>query len=154
MAKNNLVDELGRINKLGGLRLIKESEISFNSQFTTPISDRDISVYRISRHLSLPDETEVEVQHSEGVVIWQLDPDMRDFGVKSMGLSIQKVAVELEWVILISDDEYKEGRTLVDTTLPDYEDWKIITEVHFAEDGAIYPNEIEIDFSRKLIHIS
>ena len=154
MKKNTLNEELGRMNKLGTAPLVKESEISFDSQFTTPVEPREISIYGFEPALNLPSNIDVDVTpNGKAYVIWSLDPDMRSYGIKSMGLSIDRVSVEISWEYYITDDQHKEGVVMFDTKEPQYADWDIQVDIEFSSDGRIYPSGLEIDYLRKSVTI-
>jgi len=155
MSKNMLNEELGRMNKLGAAPSLKEAEISFDSQFTTPIEPSDVSIYGFEPALNLPSNIDVDVTpNGRAYVIWSLDPDMRSYGIKSMGLSIDRVSVEIAWEYYITDDQMKEGVAMFDTKEPQYVDWDTQVDIEFSSDGRIYPAAIDIDYLRKSVTIS
>jgi len=158
MKKNLLSEELSRINKLGGTPVVKEENITFDSNFTTPIAGREIDAYNIKTALNLPPEAEVSAwgdsPNTKGTVIWKLDPDMRNWGIKSMGISVVRVHATIGWEYDVTDDEQQEGIIEFDTQLPQFKDWSIESELQFTPDGGIYPNGIDIDFMSKRVRVN
>lgn len=158
MSKNQLSEELSRINKLSGASIVKEESITFDSNFTTPITGRKIDAYNIKSVLNLPPEAEVSAFGSDprtkGTVIWKLDPDMRNWGIKSMGVSIVRVQATIGWEHEVTEDDTQDGVIEFNTVLPEYSNWKIINELEFVRDGGIYPDSIEIDFLSKVVKVS
>jgi hypothetical protein len=158
MKKNLLSEELGRINKLGGTPVVKEDTITFDSKFTTPITGREIDVYNIRTGLNLPPDAEVSAwggsSDTKGTVIWQLDPDMRNWGIKSMGISVLRVIASIAWEHDVTEDEQQEGILEFDTQLPQFKDWSVENELKFTTDGGLYPNGIDIDFISKRVVVN
>lgn len=158
MNKNLLFEELGRINKLGGSPVIQEENITFDSKFTTPINGKEIDVYNIKTALNLPPDAEVSAwggdPRTKGTVIWKLDPDMRSWGIKSMGASIVRVMATIVWEHDVSEDDQRDGVIEFDTLMPEFKGWNIESELQFASDGGIYPNGIDIDFMSKRVRIN
>jgi len=154
MSKNKLNEELGRMNKLGTAPSLKEAEISFDSQFTTPIGVSDISVYNFDGTMNSPSNIDLDVEaNGKGYVIWSLDPDMRSYGIKSMGLSIDRVSVEIAWEYYNPNEQIKSGVVMFDTKEAQYSDWNVQIDIEFDPSGSIYPSGLEIDFLRKSVTI-
>lgn len=158
MSKNLLSEELGRINKLGMSPVVQEQNITFDSNFTTPISGKEIDVYNIRTALNLSPDADAYAwsgdPNTKGTVIWKLDPDMRNWGIKSMGISVVRVQASISWEHTISDDNTQEGIIEFDTQLPQFKDWSLESELEFTPDGGLYPNGIDIDFMSKRVKVS
>jgi hypothetical protein len=158
MARKSLNEELSRINQLSGQNPIREANISFDSEFETSKVDTD--VYHINQLIKTEEGNEVEVSEIQSTIYWELDPDMRSWGIKSMGVVIRNLTANIYWEINewseqdLRDYNKSSGEIEFDLSSPQFKDWKIINELEFQHDGQIYPTYVQIDFANKTVTVS
>ena len=74
---------------------LNEHEIFFDSVFTTPkVETRVEYLETVVPHEDYLIDVE---QNLTSTVVWQLDPDMNNSRIKSMGLMIMRVYTSIEW---------------------------------------------------------
>lgn len=136
-------------------------------QFTT--KSIPTSTYGLGKALGLSAELLYTI--STATVYWDMETDMREWGVKSISLIMKKVVVEIQWSVNVDDLEGEniqgivsitgneligdsaEGVIEIDTDfLWQGKQWEIVNEVTPAD--AIYPADCEIDFSNYTIIIN
>lgn len=164
MAKQSLREQIKRINELSGKKMLNEYEIQFESQFTT--EKVETQIYDIEWFINSPDidinEPNIDFDTSEtkSTVIWELDPDMRNWGIKSMGCVIRNIICNIEWNIVQYEEGtgketfIKEGIIEFDLTKPEFKDWKLTENMEFSGDGGIYPTDVVISFKQKTVTVS
>jgi hypothetical protein len=133
---------------------INESDISFDSTFRTQV--KDISIYFLFEMLAVQkgwtkEEHYDMFEHDEYMadVTWILEPEMRNDCIKSMNLTIKKVVCNIEWWI----EEGKEETIEIDTTLPEFNEWQLVSSVDFQKDGGVCPTAVQFDFRSKKIFV-
>ena len=134
-------------------QFVNESDINFNSDFKTEVDD--MSVYFIFDWLAKDkgwtkeqyDDFEYETQ--KGVVNWEVQPEMRNDCIKSMNLTITKVVCSVMWYMVGGEEEFIN----IDTTLPEWKDWQMVSSVDFDSSGGVCPSEIQLDFRAKKIFV-
>lgn len=107
-------------------------------------------------------------------VIWHFDPDARNFGIKSMGMIVDRVIATIEWQVASDDLTQEDIDRLVDIggvlqRNGDVEGsveidsdqecngrkWTINSNDFFMkQDGQCYPDDCEIDFKTMVISVS
>ena len=125
-------------------------EISFESIFET--NNADVSIYSLDKVL-LIESYLIDEYVSSSKVIWELQPDMRNDRIKSMGLVIKRVIATINWQNT-DEDNPNEGIIEFDSASKDYKDWEIVNDVEFFSDGGVSIDTVDIDFSSKKITVS
>jgi hypothetical protein len=127
--------------------LNESGTLSSSITFRTEIKGiSNIDVRNISQYVG-KDVTDYPL---EATVFWRVEPDFRSNRIKSMDLSIIHVVCDIEW-----DWEGGEENDIVhlDTSLPEFKDWSIESEIEFDMWGGVMPNSVEIDFGNKKINV-
>jgi len=114
---------------------------------------------------------DIDTYKPTATIYWELQPEARERGIKGIGIVINRVTCDVEWnvdsegytdeekLILLNygsrDSQLNfEGNIELDSkTLFDDKDWDISHELEFASDGAIMPEEVEIDFETMKITV-
>jgi hypothetical protein len=112
-----------------------------------------ISIFFIEEFLNLPKDSDLYYDDATCTVYWSVEPEMREFGIKSMNMVVQRVVASIEWENKNDDGEaIGSGEIQIDTTI--MPDWKIKDNFEFGKDGQIYPTDCEVDLKSKIIEIS
>ena len=114
-------------------------------EFTTKI---DVDAYGVGRH---------DMRVSEGKLIWALDFEMKNEGVKSIYITPKWLYFQMEWTENylhdIDKDDWEERELYeefeIDLTKGD---WKVKEDIEI--DRSIWPSGVNIDFDRKEIEVS
>ena len=113
--------------------------------FTTELSGWDVMVYNIS---DSDKETDTE---SAFTIKWQFYTEMREWGVKDVGIYATEVIGEIE-VTYYNDDDTESVET--QTITSEAEGWELGTDTGNIEWGdKIKPQDLEIDFKSKTITV-
>jgi hypothetical protein len=157
MALQNLKEELQRIHQVDNLRkvLIKEDNITFDSVFTT--DNVDLDIYHIEAVVGNPDPNDdIETSENKCSVVWEIEPEMRNWGIKWMGVSIKNIVTTIHWYIEEYDEKtyntYTKNSGDIEFQLTP--EWEIVNDLEFQKDGQIYPTSVQIDFARKIVNVS
>ena len=126
--------------------------IQFDSTFK---SKSPAEAFGLSAHLGFDATFFIDEKVSDCTVYWSLDPDMRERGIKSMGLSIDSVSAIISWEKEIEQDqEPVTGEVAFDTQHIAFAGWNIINEVKFQEDGSVGIENVSFDFAKKEVTVS
>lgn len=110
------------------------------SKYTTKIEHGYISIWGINKLLNLPPEIDVDTTCT-GRVMWGLDREEREYGVKDTYLTIEKVTVQIEYSYYKDDDgdDIEEG-------IYEFDSEGLDIENNIEIKASIEPREIEVDF--------
>ena len=154
-----LTEELQLINSMAGQApqgqkpAIDEAENGFDSQFITKNVDTDI--YYLSSSLGIDAGEDVDTSNSGSVVTWKLDPDIRSYGIKSMGVMVLSVSVSIEWEVITADNTpSRKGVIEFNTQDPKFKNWAIESDMDFAKDGGCYPINVTLDWQARKISVT
>lgn len=146
--------------------------MSMDLDFNAIIEDVDVN--GINEHFEISKNIDIDTGKPTAYVSFILEPEVRDWGIKSMNMSIRRITISIEWevynedltseenliLITVGGKEYKFNNTIsgiieVDTTqkVKDKE-WTITNEVEFEKDGGLSIENIEVDFSTMTITVS
>ena len=138
---------------------LNESLSDKDLTFRTPISMKDIYVYGEELLInSVPDaitafETsdaaDIELTDTNMFVNWQLDLELREYGIKNIGVSIISVEGELWFVDLTNDVPAYKFPVMFENGK---DGWTI--DVELTMEGAVFPGDLSIDFQKKTISIT
>ena len=117
--------------------------------FVTKIKGSNVSIYDKGKHLF----KDKDVQETDAIanVFWKVEIDYREWGIKDVTVSVQKV--EIEGTVY-----YYSGKNLDDDTLLD-EDFTIPSSYTINDDELIFdnkfccPQEVDVDTYSKTITI-
>ena len=139
--------------------------------FTAKVTD--VNVDGLNKYLKAGAGTDVWPGKPEATVKYNLEPDVKDWGIRSIGINITSVVVDIEWEC--NEDELSESETdtlvaaggtyfnngkiegtiSVNSTVKfNYKDWEVKNEATFKEDGSLSLNEVSIDLIKNEITIS
>lgn len=128
--------------------LNESGTLSSSVIFTTDIKGiANIDVRFISEYVG----KDVVDNPLDATVTWRVEPDFRTHRIKSMDLSIIGVVCNIEWDW---DGGEENDIVCVDTSLPEFKDWTIESEIEFDMWGGAMPTAVEIDFKDKKIKVS
>ena len=135
-------------------------------QFAHKLKNENICIYGLNKYLDVPN---VDIETScVGAISFDIEMDMRDWGIKAMDVSINRVEVYVDWTTesdyITSGDE----DTLVEkgglahsnrvdgfvTIKSDDKGWDVINECEFSNDGYYCINDISVDMIKKTITLS
>ena len=118
-------------------------------EFTTKLDDSsiDIGYTNFGRFKGVP----IEDKTATATVKWSLDFEAREWGLKSIDISIQDVALEIDYEYYESQDEADE--TIIKDTYTYDGSFEIVNRIEITS-GCICPNNLEIDFTKKQIIVS
>lgn len=92
-----------------------------------------------------------EMNHSESIIKWQLQIDAREYGIKSINITIDSIQISYNEVVYVEDDDDTE--TYITQPIIDGVDgWEIVNEGKGNCDG-IYPTGIEVDWDNKRVTV-
>jgi hypothetical protein len=138
----------------GFVRKTISESLSTKETFSTPIRGEKISLYNEEsyekfKNLILADEEELDevLTPSSAKVEWDLDLDLREWGIKDMSISIKNVILNID---VVSDGEAGYQSIKIDVI---GEGFNILNELKIQQSSTIIPYEIEIDFSSKEVRI-
>jgi len=142
---------------------------------------KDCNSWYLNRAFGVSD-ADIDTGKQTCHIDWELQPDAREYGVKSISIVVNKIVSSIEWEVDIeglSDDIkeilYKKGGTLkaannkwtervegkiegvieLDSTQQwNGKDWKVKVEFDFSSDGGCMPSDVEINFYTNTITVS
>lgn len=138
-----------------------------NETYTTLV---ETSVYDIYKSFGMLEDI-LTCNAYQTKVYWELQPEARERGIKSISIIVYRVTTTIEWSVYPGDctpEEYDilkqnggdllangdiEGIIELDISNADRQGWGLSHELEFATDGAIMPYECEINFNDKTITI-
>lgn len=113
----------------------KEIETSFNG--------------RPNKVLDIDKEIDVDWISGKSIVHWGIECDFREWGIKDISLSVDKIETRGEIEYYEADDIECEDKQYKDFEISEF---KIINELEFTKDFC-QPNEVEVDFMNKTFTI-
>jgi len=134
--------------------------------YSTKVADTEI--YGLNQYLNVSKDIDIDVSRPTSYIDYELQPEAREWGIKSIYVFIKKLTVSIAWEVSTEDlsDEEKESlikaggiefRNTIEGTIEiDTTDnkWDITTEVEFEKDGALSISEVYIELSDKTITVS
>ena len=128
---------------------LNESNITFDKIFITTNVDTEIeNLDKVVPHESYLIDYDRDLKST---ITWQLDPDMNNECIKSMGLSINNITASIEWTV---DDGEKSDEGVIEFNESSNGEWYFESNVEFSKDGSVCPSLIEINFDTKKIIVS
>ncbi len=110
--------------------------------------------YGLSSFMEMDDnKNEFDSNCSAFTVDIELQPEMREHCIKSIGIVIARITGSVFWNNRDANEKYTDGEIVIDT-LTTHSDWTIDNELHFEEDGGLFVGSISIDFREKTITVS
>lgn len=132
--------------------------------FTTKIDD--FSAYKFAEDL-IGEYTiaDVDITNIDCKVVWNVEFDMRERGIRSIDTFVVNVVCEFDWSFV--DDEMtheetdlalskggvKDGDYIVGKFELNCTEWEIESRIEVQEGGYCQPNSVELDFMKKVITI-
>jgi len=131
------------------------------------------SIYGLAKTFGLP-EVIVEDNKPTATIYWEVQPEVRGYGIKSMSAIVTKVVMSVEWSVDIEGLSGTERATLltyggeagkdlitgeiqIDTLLNptglNEKKWKVESEVKFEDDGMCIVSDCEVDFNDMTITV-
>ncbi len=114
-------------------------------QFTTKI--KDVEVSGLGEFLKLSQENSLDTNTSEATMDYELEFEMRSWGLKSIYVHIKEIRLSVFWSI---DDDTDEKEIEINSNDGK---WKVEHELTFQEDGMMSPSDVEVDFINMLITV-
>lgn len=132
---------------------------SYNSEegFITDIKKENVSLYgenffekfkKFENELLDGEDLENIISIYSAKVFWNLDLDLRSWGVKDSQVVIQKVVVDFD---VSSNKSSLTEKVVLDSELDDF---KVLNEMNFSIGSAYFPFDLDIDFKDKTITVS
>lgn len=134
---------------------------------------KDCPVYGLAEYFGVKDQgVDIDTPHQVCTVEFDLQPDVREFGIRSMSVLIKSVKCSVNWEVSTDDllpeekkklislggTEYRstiEGAIEVDSAKPmNGKDWAVDTQLTWQEDGQMIIDEVQIDFSDMSLIVS
>lgn len=138
-----------------------------NETFTAQVEDTDI--WGINEFLGVSKDFDIETGKPTLYVDYELEPEAREWGIKTIYVHIRKIAASIEWYVVPDDltedqkaelikaggTEYNngniEGVIEIDTSIKEMD---ITNEATFADDGRFTFDNCEIDLKKNTITLS
>ncbi len=139
--------------------------------FTAKVNDVEID--GINYFLNVTKDIDIEVGKPEAMVHFSLEPEAREYGIKSISVMVRKVTATINWWCY--DDDLKpeeiaqlvaaggveirggtiEGTIEIDSTKKVNENgWEALSEMRFEEDGTLLASLVNIDLEDFTISVS
>lgn len=134
----------------------------------------EAEIYGINEYLGVPKDYDIETDNPTVYIDYELQPEARSWGIKSISIVPTKIRCIIEWdvdclgmseseiamLLKSGGKEYKanyshtvSGIIEIETSCLD-DDWKIDNSVEFRPDGAVSIDSVEIDLSERTITLS
>lgn len=137
------------------VRNIINESLAPTESFKTDVKGEDINLYYEEEYdkfkdLPLGEEEELNevIRPESAKVLWGLDIDLRDWGIKDIGTSIENVIVNMD--IVSGGDAGFQSITLNAKE----EGFNIKNELKITNNSSLIPYSIEIDFKSKEVTVS
>lgn len=132
----------------------------------------DSEIWNLNHYLTPGRELDICPGKTTAYVEYELEPEVRSWGIKGIAVVIRRVKTSIEWEVDGDDltEEDKEalrkaggtemrngsfsGTVEIDTKYQEWNDWKTESEVEFETDGAMSINAVSIDLKDKSITVS
>lgn len=140
-----------------------------NDNYEAKIENSDISIYGFENYLGISKEASGSVDATATMnVEYDLQPEARSWGIKSIYISIEAVRGTISWEVWADDISEEDKQKLfakggkqyknmiegeIEFAPHIYKDWEIQHNLEFSSDGAFSINGAEIDFKSKTITI-
>ena len=106
------------------------------------------SEFALKNKLDIDKDTTYDITDIDFKVIWDLNIDSRNWGIKDLSINIKKI-IGVFTVSIWTDEENKDFQF---TFNPEEEGYRIKSELEIS--SSIAPSNIEIDFKNKTITVS
>ncbi len=140
----------------------------------TAIEKDDIDIHGLHKYFKIPTGRDIDIDYCKPTVYvrYQLQPEAREWGIKSIYIQIDRVYGSIEWYVaaeeLSGEDKALliaaggtemrngniEGTIEIDTLGNVPLVWTTETEMEFKSDGGLIINSISVDFNNSLITVS
>lgn len=133
---------------------------------------KSLSIYGLGKFLNAPEGVDVDDSGNSATVKFHVDFDIKNYGFRGIDIYVDSVVTCLAWEVSTYEwtpeeiaalkaatggTEFWEnvgGKIELDTSHEDFKEWEIKSEMKISESGAIFPEDVEIDFNNKTITIS
>lgn len=136
--------------------------------FTAKI--KDVSIDGLNHFLNVSKDIDLETGRTDAIVKYHLEPEVRNWGIKSMNIFIDEVTCTIYWWVNVDELTPEEIQSLVaaggielrngtvegtfEVNSNGWKDWSILTEVAFRNDGGLMIDSLTIDLKEKVIGVS
>lgn len=135
--------------------------------FESEIDTSDVSIYNFNDYLGLPESIDVEA-HCSLKVGFSLTPDIRNWGLKAIDISIESVMGNLSWEAYTEDLSEEQVEKLIkkggkkvgkkiegekEMSFKTYNDWSVTHDIEFSEYGSFRIDGANIDFKDKTVEL-
>ena len=124
--------------------LNESGSISAENIFRTKVEST--SIWNIDDYLKSEGNGDNPLQTT---VTWRVEPDFRADRIKAMDISVIKIESYIEW----DNEEGQSGEIHFDTSLPEFKDWEIVSDIDFDKYGGVCPNSVGINFKLKQVEV-
>jgi hypothetical protein len=116
-------------------------------QFTTNIKDIEVSGLAEYLKLEKEDSLSLDTNTSEATLDYEVEFEMRSWGIKSIYISIKEIRLSVFWSTDSKQDEQE-----IEINSNDGK-WQVEHELTFQTDGMMSPSSMEVDFSSMVITV-
>lgn len=152
-----------------------KTEQMLGLSFKTTIKDG--SVYDLNKAFGASD-ADIETGKQTCYIDWELQPEAREHGIKSISIVVNKITAIIEWEVDVEYLSKEEKEKLIACGGTEYgsenhnyhniggiieldstqqwngKDWKVKVEFDFSSDGGCMPSDVEINFYTNTITVS
>ena len=151
-------------------KLVNEG-MTMDLDFNATIENIDVN--GINEFLGVSKDIDIETGRPTAYVSYILEPEVRDWGIKSMNMTIKKITSLIEWEVDSEDLTPEEKLSLISAGGREYrnntisgeievvttqkikdKDWTIDNEVEFETDGGLSIESIEVGFLTMTITVN
>ena len=113
------------------------------------ISIKDIDISGLAEYLKLgkEDSDTLDTNTSKATIDYELEFEMRSWGIKSSYIIIKEVRLSVLWSTEGSEEKEIEINS-------NDGKWQVEHELTFHEDGTLCPSSIEVDFNKMIITVN
>ena len=124
----------------------------------------DVSIDNLPEQLGVP-KVDIDTD-AKAEINWTIDAETRGWGIKYIGISVNKVTVGIEWKAYLGELTEEEKAKLIEAGGTEGWDidgyieidssdgeWEIKDNFNFEYDGYCRPGIVNVDFKEKLIEI-
>lgn len=127
--------------------------------FETVIKNNDVSIFGLNEYLGLPDNVVCDASDTRSEIVWSIEMEMRDWGVKSIIVTVGKASASFGWEVADEEltTESRQHISSLGATLQRDGYWRGDVNLTFTgeeiEDAievesSIRPDEVEIDLRK------
>lgn len=123
-------------------------------EFTTKINSEDIDIYShtdLADFLWLHKDNDIDSIECTAIVRWNVEFEVREYGVKSIDITVSGIDIEGEAEYYEIDDVECEDKQFKEFSISS-NDFEVINNMEITH-NAIYPEKIEIDIKKKTITV-